>query len=536
MNKINTSFVNGNVPQSQKVDEAQILNPAGGYVWKVDDIDRLRRFLMLGVEGGTYYAGERQLTQENAQVVASLAITNGSGLVREIVDVSTSGRAAKQDPTLFALAMAAVVGTNDTKRLALDAIPTVCRTASHLFSFVDYYVGLGGGWGRAMRNAVSKWYNDKSAGDLVYQVTKYQQRGGWSHRDLLRLGHPRPVTSDHNKIYRYATKGDLHFIEDDVMDVAAFKRLEAIVKAKNVRDEKEMIRMIHDFNLVREHIPTEMLSTPAVQEALLAKMPLTAMIRNLGGMTASGLIAPMSNAAKMVEQKLANEEALRKARVHPFNVLVAMKTYQMGHGVRGRLSWSPVQQIVDQLDSAFYASFQNVEPTGKNFLLGVDVSGSMGWGIINGAPGLTPMEAAAAMSLITANTEPNHLIMGFSHQLVELKISPKMRLDTVVDVIRRVPMGGTDCALPMLHATKNKIPVDVFGVYTDNETWAGQIHPSKALVQYRKAMHRPARMFTCAFTGGRSTIADPNDSGMMDLSGFDSAAPGILREFALGNV
>ena len=30
----------------------------GGFAWAVDDWTRLRRFLILGSEGGSYYAGE----------------------------------------------------------------------------------------------------------------------------------------------------------------------------------------------------------------------------------------------------------------------------------------------------------------------------------------------------------------------------------------------------------------------------------------------------------------------------------------------
>ena len=44
-----------------------------------------------------------------------------------------------------------------------------------------------------------------------------------------------------------------------------------------------------------------------------------------------------------------------------------------------------------------------------------------------------------------------------------------------------LPFGGTDCALPMLYATRKRLPVDAFVVMTDNETWAGNIHPVEAL-------------------------------------------------------
>jgi 60 kDa SS-A/Ro ribonucleoprotein len=536
MNKINTSFLNETITQTEKLDDSQILNPAGGYVWQIDEMNQIRRFLMLGLTGGTYYAGERELTLNTAKVVSSMAISNGSALVEEIVKISVSGDAAKQDPLLFALAVAATKGSQETKKMALAAMQVVCRIGTHLFTFVNYYDKLGGGWGRGMRNAVTKWYNDKSAGDLVYQITKYQQRGGWSHRDLLRLSHPRPVTSDHDKIFRYAVKGELQFAKDDVMDDAAFSRLEAIIQAKGVRDERTMLRLILTHNLMREHVPTELQTSPLVQEALLNKMPFNAMIRNLNRMTASGLVAPMSNASKLILSKLTDEDALRKARVHPFNVLVALKTYASGAGVKGSLTWNPVQQIVDSLDDAFYATFKNVKPTGKNFLLGVDVSSSMTRTTVNGAPGITPRVAAAAMALVTANVEKNHLIMGFSTQFVDLKISPNMRLDTVIDKIAKVPFGRTDCAQPMLYAAQNNIPIDTFAIYTDNETYYGNVHPAQALKDYRKKMHRPSKLITCAFSGGKSTIADPNDAGMIDLAGFDSAAPQLIREFSLGNI
>ena len=41
----------------------------GGYAWAVDDWTRLDRFLVLGSEGGSYYATERALTAENASAV-----------------------------------------------------------------------------------------------------------------------------------------------------------------------------------------------------------------------------------------------------------------------------------------------------------------------------------------------------------------------------------------------------------------------------------------------------------------------------------
>jgi 60 kDa SS-A/Ro ribonucleoprotein len=171
------------------------------------------------------------------------------------------------------------------------------------------------------------------------------------------------------------------------------------------------------------------------------------------------------------------------------------------------------------------------ESTGKRWLLGLDVSGSMGMGTVAGVPGLTPRVASAAMALITAATERDVAFLGFCHELVPLAISARQRLDDVVSTVSGLPFGGTDCALPMVWATKHKAKVDVFVVYTDSETWFGSIHPMQALRQYREKMGIRAKLIVVAMTSNGFSIADPDDAGALDIVGFDSAVPAVMADF-----
>ena len=98
--------------------------------------------------------------------------------------------------------------------------------------------------------------------------------------------------------------------------------------------------------------------------------------------------------------------------------------------------------------------------------------------------------------------------------------------------IDRLPMGGTDCALPMIWATQQKADVDTFVVYTDNETWAGSVHPAQALRAYREASGNAAKLVVVGMTSNGFTIADPNDAGMLDVVGFDTATPPVISDFA----
>src|SRR5262249_56545899 len=113
----------------------QVPNSAVGFAGEVDDWARPRRFLILGSEGGSSYVAEWALTRENAEAVERRIREDGKRAVAEIVRVSEEGRAPKNDPALFALAMAAGLGDEATRRAALEAMPRVARTGTHLFRF-----------------------------------------------------------------------------------------------------------------------------------------------------------------------------------------------------------------------------------------------------------------------------------------------------------------------------------------------------------------------------------------------------------------
>lgn len=535
-NYLSTLFRNnGTTPQSEPLLGAgQVPNSAGGYSFGVDDWTRLQRFLILGSEGGSYYASERKLTAENAGAVLNCIGADGPRVVREIISISASGRAPKNDPALFALALCASLGDEITRREALKALPQVARIGTHLFHFAAYVDSMRG-WGRGLRLAVGNWYNGKPVKDLAYQAIKYQGRDGWSHRDMLRLAHPQPADELHRILFGWITQGwdwvgEEPHSDPELRQVWAFERL------KRAEDEKTVISLIREYRLPRETVPTQWLNSPAVWEALLEDMPMTALIRNLATLTRIGLVTPNSETAHKVSRQLKDESRLRSAKVHPIAVLTALRTYASGRGVRGSNTWKPVNQVVEALDDAFYLAFGNVTPTGKRHLLALDVSGSMTMGSVAGVPGLSPRDASAAMALVTAATEEQTEMVCFSTTLQPLNIGRKNRLDQAIKRVSGLPFGGTDCAQPMLWALEKKVPVDLFVVYTDSETWAGQIHPVVALRKYREATGIPARLAVVGMVSNGFSIADPTDAGMLDVVGFDTATPQLLSSFARGEI
>jgi len=523
-------------PQTEAMHSDQVKNSAGGFSWKVDKWSALRRFLILGTAGGTYYIGEKKLTDDGLKTVKDCIATNGKATVDEIIGISLEGRAPKNDYALFALATVVAFGDEETKRYALDNLGKVARIGTHLFQFASFLNDFGCLTGRAKRRAFAEWYTNKSVDRLAYDVIKYRQREGWSHRDILRLSHPGSLTeipAEHAEIFNWVTHG---WDENDFDGRPNLKHIAGFELAQISNSPERTANLIAEYNLPREALKTEHLNSPVVWQALLeAGMPMTAMIRNLGNMTKIGLLTSQSEATKIVVDALKNDEAIKRARIHPLNVLFALKTYESGHGFRGSSSWSPVAKIVNALDGAFYKAFGNVEPTGKRIMLALDVSGSMTWGNVGGT-NLKPLEAEAAMALVTEAVEDNVEIMEFSTEFRPLLISSRQRLDDVVRYMSRRGFGGTDCSLPMIYAQKKGLEIDAFVVYTDSETWAGRMHPKQALDAYRKASGIDARLVVVGMVANQFTIADPKDRGMLDVVGFDTAAPNIISEFIAGRI
>jgi 60 kDa SS-A/Ro ribonucleoprotein len=598
-------------PQSEPID-GTVPNSAGGHAYQLDDWGRLRRFLILGTVGGTYYINERDLTKDNVAVVKRLILKDGPRVVREIVEVSEEGRAPKQNPTIFTLALCA--GSKDlvTKQAALAALPRVCRIGTHLFMFIRY-VEQFRGWGPMLQRAVAEWYlkprpriagvdeieEDSEAppaeGDalelrhanwLAYQIAKYQRREGWSHKDLIALCrrdvrwrglHGREPL---DYVLR-AAMGELDLASQAAIDDV--ERIPATIlqwKAAQAVDKPALTAQLvkeSEGRLSWEMLRSDHLGDAQVWRELMKTMPIGALVRNLARLTANGAVKPMSADVTFVTTRLTDEERVRGSRLHPMQVLLAAKQYELGHGDKGKLKWIPIPQILDALDITFQLAFKNVEPTNKRTLLALDVSGSMTHAIAGTT--LSAREGAAAMALITARTEPNvHTIAfsdgaqrlyrswGYGNAQVQVGLNPDAYYfvhrghrhsvaDTNVTAVMPFPIGqrttlnqlvrqmqkndlfgGTDCALPMIYAVAQNLEVDTFVIYTDSETWAGDIHPSQALVKYREHSGINAKLVVVGMTATEFTIADPTDPGMFDVVGFDSAAPAVIADFSAGRV
>ena len=330
--------------------------------------------------------------------------------------------------------------------------------------------------------------------------------------------------------------------EDPLVATARFlKALVELAKTGEKKDASTAIRLMEQNKKIqREHLPTELLNTPQIWDALLGGMGMTALIRNLGKLSQVGVT---STKAPEIIKMLTDAKNVKDSKVHPLQVLVGMKTYSQGKGDLGSMIWTPNSYITTALSTTFRQAFGNITPTGKRYMLGLDVSGSMSSFMCAGAKNITPREGSVAMALMTLYAEgaENVHIYGFSNTFYNFngKVRPDM---TVQDAITAtdVPFGSTDCALPMTEALKmyrqNGIVFDVFCVYTDSETYAPTVHPQVALEVYRKETGVDAKLIVVGMTSNCLTIADPKDKNTLNLAGFDTSTPELISMFVRGEI
>jgi 60 kDa SS-A/Ro ribonucleoprotein len=464
---------------------------------RVENWALLDRFLILGSEENSYRVGVRELDVEAAPAVQACLKIDGPRVVRTILDGSA------RDPALFVLALAASPKFADAKTnaAALNALPRVARTGAQLRKFAAFCTNLRG-WGRSLRSAIADWYVTKPAGELARQLFESENLPEWSHRDLLRLSHPRPATPAHNALFQWVVDGKPgHLATSEMLD-GQLRPLHAFELAKQARTEDQIVHLIEDYRMTAEMVPSRWKTSPRVWEMLLDRMSYLDLVRNLNQLTAIGLVRPQSATTALVVARLLDRKRVANSKVHPIALLDSFRTYRQSE------RFAPVQSVMDALNSAFYLAFDNVTPSGKRIYLAVDGSCSMGLSQCLGMPSLSAAMASLALSMIYAKTEPRFSLGSFQGP-------PGI-----------APQGIED-------ALSRDLPIDAFVILTDQAKAAESAH-SEALDRYRQKTGIATSLAVIAMAADRWNMTDPKDPLQMSVAGFDASVPEILAEFIRG--
>jgi 60 kDa SS-A/Ro ribonucleoprotein len=538
-------------PQSRPIPgRAQVRNAAGGYVFAKDLWTQVEDFLILGTTGGTYYASADKLTEANVDVLFDAVTEDGPRLVSLITEISTARppRAPKPRPALFALAAAAATGDPATVQAVKAAFPEVVRTTDHLATFFGYWKNLAGKAGadgrrpspvigRAMRTTLGSFFTADDIHQVAFRAVKARQRvtpsgEAMALRDIIRIAHPTGPTPAHRALI-----GWLAGKVSDEEARAALTDVDDYLTARAATTPGEAIAVIRDRRVPWEFLAPDVLADPGVWTELAQTVGLTALIRNLARMTRIGALAPFADVASVVAGRLADGDALARARVHPMDLYLAYKAYSSGRSQPAprtpAQTWQPVGAISDALADAYELSFGAVEPSGRRLLVTVDSSGSMcGWAqvVSGGSPLGSGYEVANAVAAMLARIEGGNVhVIDVDTAVHASKVTPRTSLRELAGW--RGSGGGTDLSLPFSWALARSLDVDGIIVLTDSETWAGRQHPVQALEAYRRLVNRHVRVVVVSMTATGMVVAEPAQAGVLNVAGLDASLPRVITAF-----
>ena len=197
------------IPQTCKLNIDQVLNCSGGYVWKLSTIEHVNRYLVLGgaKDMGNYYKQADEVSHECALSVLQMIRSPDPSQFVQLCDllkaVSLGGRAPKQEPVLLSVAAAIVFAKNaKEKEIAFETAKACIRIPTHMFMLAGFVrdlsmaktVDKGKGWGTGFRRTMAHYYLSHTGRELAFHMTKYQNREGWTHADMIRMLHINPTS------------------------------------------------------------------------------------------------------------------------------------------------------------------------------------------------------------------------------------------------------------------------------------------------------------------------------------------------------
>lgn len=509
---------------------------SGRQTYTVDDFILLNRFLFLGTLNGTYYEGQRKLTQDAIQMIDRCIAKDAARVLRTVAEISITGRAPENDEVIFVLARLAKKANLEVRRDALSQMHNIARYATDFFAFLNHIKEMGGS-STLVRRYCSKWYLDKSDYSVAMQMIKYRSRNGWTHSDALRYLHPK-TDGTKNLIFKWARKGELPLTDFDNKGIQLIHAFEILQKET---DWEKVVQIVRDFELPWEAIPTQFLRNKQVWRELVKTARLGALIRNLSRLASIELLEEF-DVFDTVKSRLTNQQEIAENRIHPLDALVAGYTLVGGKSLKGKSTWTVtrnVRSIAQVLtDETFVLAFKNVTPLGKKLVIGIDCSGSMNAAVSN-LPTMNCSDAASCMTSLFTTEPIMPTIIFFSDSALKAKVFTPNKTMTPKEMMNarmesRVG-GGTALSVVWEVIKSKRLTPDAVIIMTDNVSWADSqaLGTEAGFLEYKERVNPNVKAINAQFQYNDRSVYSPKHH--LEVGGLDAGLYPIIKEYLNGS-
>ena len=258
---------------------------------------------------------------------------------------------------------------------------------------------------------------------------------------------------------------------------------------------------------------------------------------NLNTFARHGVFADeASEIVDRIARRLADPEAIRKARAYPYQLLAAWLN-------TGNRDGNPLPAVIrEALQAALEVSVDNVPELAGQVHVLVDVSGSMSspvTGVRHGATSAVRcIEAAALVASAVLRKNPLAQVIAFNQQAWKVDLNPRDALVTNAQKLTALLNGGTavSSGLALLNGAQAK--GDLVLVVSDNQSWADTARRGTATMQEWEAFRarNPRARLACIDLQPYGTMQAAQRPEVLHVGGFSDAVFDVLASFASGQM
>ena len=487
-------------------------NDAGAPAYGFGAKHALAQYAATGCMNTTYYAN----ATEQLDVVLKHATDVEAEFVAKTAVFCRERAFMKDMPALLCAVLAA-----RAPGLLCEVFDRVIDNGKMLRNFVQIVrSGITGrrSFGTLPKRLIQKWFKKRSDA-AVFRASVGQSP---SLADIVKMVHPKPATPSRAALYGYliGRTYDAEQLPELVRAFEAFKRGET--------------REVPD-------VPFQMLTALELGQdewcaiARQASWQTTRMNLNT---FARHRVFERGGVGVALAQRLSDPELVRKARVFPYQLMMAYRA----------ASQDVPRMVRESLQDAMEHAIENVPTIPGRVYVFPDISGSMHTPVTGYRQGSTTqvqcidVAALVAAAIVRKNREAE--IVPFESKAIEYDFNPRDSVMTNAKRLTNLPCGGTNCSAPLALLNRRKAKGDLVIYVSDNESWVDAPHhghmgggATETMAQWAqfKARNKGARM-VCIDIQPYGTTQAKERHDILNIGGFSDQVFNVIAEFAAGRL
>ena len=492
--------------------KADTVNEAGGGAYKLSPKAALAQYAITGCLNGTYYAdAETQL-----QKVIELCQQVDAEFIAKLAVYARERGHMKDMPAL----LCAVLAVKDVATLKA-VFPRVIDNGKMLRNFVQ--IVRSGAVGRkslgtAPKRLINEWLASRSD-EAIFKDSVGQAP---SLADVVKMIHPKPTSESRAALYGYFIGRDFNA---DALP-ALVRQFEQFKAGESVEVPKVPFQMLTSLPLATKDW-TEIARNAAWQ---MTRMNLNTFARH-GVFDQAGL-------PELIANRLRDEEAIKKARVFPYQLMAAFTNADQ----------QVPPQVRDALQDAMEIAIANVPKLPGKVYIFPDVSGSMHSPATGYRKGSTSqircIDVAALVAAAIVRRNPNAEVIPFSDDVVQCSLNARDSVMTNAEKLASLPSGGTNCSAPLHELNSRKATGDLIIYVSDNESWmdtprygAFGVSATATMKQWAEFKGRNAHArLVCIDIQPYATTQAQEREDILNIGGFSDQVFDVIAEFAAGRL